>query len=138
MSLFVVLLPSYFHTSALSMDQQSSDRSINPYVPARQGGRQSPAAPHQTNNDIAQHNSTQPQPILIPAPISEEMVADELFDSIEALICDYMREPHRHHSHYRNLQWSLEDNSSRLFTAVVVINAPTNINQLFHLLRANH
>jgi hypothetical protein len=118
------------------MDQPSSERSINPYVPARQRREQNPVAPQQADHEILNDNSQQQQ-ILIPAPTSEEMVADELFDNIEALICDYMREPHRHRSHHRTLQWSLEDNSSRLFTAVVVINAPTNINQLFHLLRAD-
>jgi hypothetical protein len=119
------------------MDQQPSDRSINPYLPTRQGRRESPVAPHQTDNDVVNNNASQQQQIIIPAPISEEMVADDLFDSIEALICEYMREPHRHHSHYRNLQWSLHDNSSRLSTVAVVINFPTHINELFHLMRTD-
>ena len=55
----------------------------------------------------------------------EVKTADELFDKIEDMICDYMREPNRHYLHCRVLRWCLEDDQSRRFSAVVIINPPT-------------
>ena len=56
---------------------------------------------------------------------SEDKSMDELFDKIEDMICDYMRESKRHYLHCRVLRWSLDDDLSRQFSAVVVINPPT-------------
>jgi len=49
---------------------------------------------------------------------------DELFDKIEDIMCEYMRESDRHYLHCRVLRWCLEDDLSRQFSAVVVINPP--------------
>jgi hypothetical protein len=54
--------------------------------------------------------------------------ADELFDKIEDMICDYMREGNRHYLHCRVLRWSLENDTTRQFSAVVVINPPITKN----------
>ena len=59
---------------------------------------------------------------------SEEKSMDKLFDKIEDMICDYMREPKRHYLHCRVLRWRLDDDLSRQFSAVVVINPPTTKN----------
>ena len=50
---------------------------------------------------------------------------DELYDKIEDILGDYMREPDRHYLHCRVLRWRLEEDQSRLFTAVVIINPPS-------------
>ena len=55
---------------------------------------------------------------------SQEKSIDELFDKIEDMICDYMRDSTRHYLHCRVLRWSLEDDLTRQFSAVVVINPP--------------
>ena len=56
---------------------------------------------------------------------SQVKTEDELFDKIEDILCDYMRQPDRHYLHCRVLRWGLEEDQSRLFTAVVIINPPT-------------
>ena len=58
----------------------------------------------------------------------EVRVEDKLFDKIEDMICDYMRESNRHYLHCRVLRWYLDDDSSRQFSAVVIINPPTTKN----------
>lgn len=58
---------------------------------------------------------------------TEENRTDELFDKIERLIHDYMQQSRRHHLHCRVLRWNTEENPSRLFSAVIVINPPTEI-----------
>ena len=56
---------------------------------------------------------------------SQTKTEDEIFDKIEDMICDYMREPNRHYLHCRVLRWRLENDLSRQFSAVIVINPPT-------------
>jgi hypothetical protein len=56
---------------------------------------------------------------------SQEKSIDDLFDKIEDMICDYMRDSKRHYLHCRVLRWSIEDDLTRQFSAVVVINPPT-------------
>jgi len=56
----------------------------------------------------------------------EVKTEDEFFDKIEDMLCDYMRESNRHYLHCRVLRWTLEDDLSRQFSAVVVINPPTS------------
>lgn len=53
---------------------------------------------------------------------------DQLFDKIEDIISDYMLESSRHYLQCRVLRWSPDDDLSRVFTAVVVINPPTTRN----------
>jgi len=50
---------------------------------------------------------------------------DELFDQIEDMICDYMRQPSRHYLHCRVLHCYLDDNSSSQFNAIIIINPPS-------------
>lgn len=57
---------------------------------------------------------------------SEVKTQDKLFDQIEDMMCEYMREPSRHYLHCRVLRWCLDDDLSQQFSAVVVINPPTN------------
>jgi hypothetical protein len=66
--------------------------------------------------------------ISIDSTSPEERAADQVFDKIEDLLCEFSREPSRHHLHCRVLRWSLDDDLSRIFTAVVVINAPVTSN----------
>jgi hypothetical protein len=58
----------------------------------------------------------------------EVRVEDKLFDKIEDMIRDYMRESNRHYLHCRVFRWSLDEDLSRQFSAVVVINPPTTKN----------
>jgi hypothetical protein len=50
---------------------------------------------------------------------------DELFDKIEDMICEYMRDSRRHYLQHRVLQWYLDNDPLHQFSAVVVINPPT-------------
>ncbi|CAF1385323.1 unnamed protein product [Adineta steineri] len=59
---------------------------------------------------------------------SQEKCADELYDQIEDLICEYMRECQRHYLHCRVLRWHLEDDTSKQFSAVIIINPPATKN----------
>ncbi|CAF1316606.1 unnamed protein product [Adineta steineri] len=59
---------------------------------------------------------------------SQEKNADELYDKIEDMICEYMRESHRHYLDCRVLRWHLDDDTSQQFSAVIVINPPTTKN----------
>ncbi len=56
---------------------------------------------------------------------------DKLFDQIEDLICEYMRESDRHYLHCRVLRWGLDDQDlpRRQFSAVIVINPPVTISK---------
>ena len=58
---------------------------------------------------------------------TEETTTDELFDKIEHLIRDYMQRPLRFYLHCRILRWTTEQYPSRRFSAIVVINPPTDI-----------
>lgn len=51
-------------------------------------------------------------------------VADKVFDQIEDLLSDFMRDPSQHHLHCRVLRWSPEDDASRIIHAVIVVNPP--------------
>jgi hypothetical protein len=53
---------------------------------------------------------------------------DGLFDKIEDMISDYMCESKRHYLHCRVLRWTLEDDPSCQFSAVIVINPPIRKN----------
>jgi hypothetical protein len=55
---------------------------------------------------------------------SQVKTEDELFDKIEDMICEYMRESNRHYLHCRVLRWSLDEDLSCQFSAVIVINPP--------------
>ena len=55
---------------------------------------------------------------------AEDESTNVLFDHIEELLCEYMRQPQHHFLHCRVLQWSPIDDQSRLFTTVIVINPP--------------
>ena len=55
----------------------------------------------------------------------EENITNELFNKIEQLICDYMQPSQRHYLHCRILRWCLEEDQSRMFSAVIVINPPS-------------
>ncbi|CAF4779194.1 unnamed protein product, partial [Rotaria sp. Silwood2] len=72
---------------------------------------------------LSNENSQQQQ--LIHAHQTEDELTDELFEKIEQLICDYMRQPHRDRLHCRVLRWGIQEDLSRLFSAVIVINPPT-------------
>ena len=56
---------------------------------------------------------------------TQERATDELFDKIEDLISEYLRDPQRHHFDYRVIRCSLGGDPQRLFHAVVVINPPS-------------
>ena len=56
----------------------------------------------------------------------EDRRADKVFDKIEDLLCEMMRDPVQHHLHCRVLRWGLEEDPSKVFTAVVIVNPPTN------------
>ncbi|CAF2925983.1 unnamed protein product [Rotaria sp. Silwood2] len=71
---------------------------------------------------LSNGNSQQQQ--LIHAHQTEDELADELFEKIQQLICDYMRQPHRDYLHCRVLRWSIQEDLSRLYSAVIVINPP--------------
>ncbi len=55
----------------------------------------------------------------------EVKTEDELFDKIEDMICDYMRQPSRHYLHCRVLHCYLDDNLSSQFNAIIIINPPS-------------
>ena len=57
---------------------------------------------------------------------AEEKATDGLFDKIEDLIGDYMREPQRHHFDCRILRCNTGEAPPRFFNAVVVINPPSS------------
>jgi hypothetical protein len=48
--------------------------------------------------------------------------------AIVDLICEYMRELHRHYFDYRILRWNMAEDPSRVFNAVIIINPPNNPN----------
>ena len=50
--------------------------------------------------------------------------ADVVFDKIEDLLYDFMRDSSQHYLHCRVLRWSYEEDPSRIFNAVVVVNPP--------------
>ena len=93
---------------------------------------------HRNEHDIAGNRSTQtrfmasfPSASSLSSPISpvdarseEERTTDALFDKIEDMLCAFMRNPRQHYLHCRVLQWSLDDEITQKFTAVVVINPP--------------
>ena len=77
-------------------------------------GMQSPAAaltPSQSSTSIGSRTA-------------EEKAEDELFDKIEDLLGDMMRNPTPHHLPCRVFQWPLPDDPSRVLTAMIVI-SPT-------------
>jgi hypothetical protein len=49
---------------------------------------------------------------------------DKVFDQIEDIISDYMRDSDRHFLQCRVLRWYMDEDRSRQFTAIVVINPP--------------
>ncbi len=90
-----------------------------------------------TNNNNVEVISSQPMSLTPSSPSSLSSISigstssqvrteDKLFDKIEDMMCEYMREPTRHYLHCRVLRWYLEDDLSHQFSAVVVINPPTS------------
>lgn len=134
------------------MDQNNSQESNNDYcTPSSSGHERNPLTPPLTMNNSQQHEQqnlgtprnnmirvVSSQPVVPFASWAstmsqrsitiEENTADVMFDQVEQLICDYMRQPQRHYLHCRVLRWSLEENRSRIYSAVVVINPPTDTN----------
>lgn len=55
---------------------------------------------------------------------SQTRQEDQIFDQIEDILCDYMRDSTRHYLQYRILRWAHDDDRSKVFTAIVVINPP--------------
>ena len=114
-------------------DLQQSSNSLTPSLTAQLNNQQQQAnqASNNNSNNVAVILS---QPLSLVSSQSSISTAstnsqvkteDELFDKIEDILCDYMRQPDRHYLHCRVLRWGLEEDQSRLFTAVVIINPPT-------------
>ncbi|CAF3050437.1 unnamed protein product [Rotaria sp. Silwood2] len=78
---------------------------------------------HPLTPPLTNENSHQQQ--MIHTHQTEDELTDELFEKIEQLICDHMRQPHRNYLHCRVLRRDIEEDLSRLYSAVVVINPPT-------------
>jgi len=55
---------------------------------------------------------------------SQTRQEDKIFDQIEDMLCEYMRDPLRHYLQFRILRWAHEGDPSKVFTAIVVINPP--------------
>jgi hypothetical protein len=94
---------------------------------------------HANNNNNIEVISSQPMSLMssslsstsslsIGSTSSQVRTEDQLFDKIEDMMCEYMREPTRHYLHCRVLRWYLENDVSHQFSAVVVINPPTSRN----------
>ena len=64
--------------------------------------------------------------ISVDSRTAEEKATDGLFDQIEDLISDYMRESQRHHFDCRILRCHTGEAKPRFFNAVVVINPPSS------------
>lgn len=56
----------------------------------------------------------------------EERRADKVFDQIEDMLREMMRDHEQHRLHCRVLQWNLEEEPTKVFNAVVVVNPPTS------------
>jgi hypothetical protein len=56
---------------------------------------------------------------------TEERETDALFDEIEDLIADFMRQPHRHHAYNRYLRCFVDERESRWCHIHVTIHPPT-------------
>lgn len=116
-------------------DLHLSWNSLTPPLTAPNNNQQQ-QQPNQANNNNNNHNigvilsqplslASSQSSISIQSTNSQVKIDDKLFDKIEDILCDYMREPDRHYLHCRVLRWTLEEDQSRLFTAVVIINPPT-------------
>ena len=103
-------------------------------LPSQINNQQQQLAIHANyNNIIVRAVSSQPSSLASSGSSSsmqsrspEVKDADELFDRIEDMICEYMRDPSRNHFDSRVLGWYLDDNESRLFSVVILIKPPTN------------
>jgi hypothetical protein len=71
--------------------------------------------------------STPPQPILAPYTRSERQAEDELFQRIERLIRDFLSRPNRRYPYHRIMEWTLPDDPTLNYCAVVIINPPITV-----------
>ena len=132
------------------MAHHNSQQNNNTYGPGHVWNSLTPQLPPQINNqqqqqDIHATNTKNigvisSQPISLASSVSstssigstssQVRTEDKLFDQIEDMIRDYMRDPNRHYIHCRVLQWTLDDDDdlSEKFSAVIVINPPTSKN----------
>ena len=68
-----------------------------------------------------------PQPILMPYTRSERQAEDELFQRIERLIRDFLSRPNRRYPYHRIMEWTLPDDPTLHYCAVVIINPPATV-----------
>ena len=71
--------------------------------------------------------ATPPQPILAPYTRSEKQAEDELFQRIERLIRDFLDRPNRRYPYHRIMEWTMGDEPTLNYSAVVVINPPSTV-----------
>ena len=136
------------------MDQDEPQTNVNLTHSSQQQQQQqqqwNPSTPSPTVDNSGSNQQQQPEPRSIPpkdnigrtlstlvsfrswssstsvdSRTPEEKATDGLFDQIEDLIVDYMREPQRHHFDCRILRCSTSEDRPRFFNAVVVINPPS-------------
>ena len=72
-------------------------------------------------------SSTPPQPILVPHTLSERQAEDDLFQQIERLIRDFLCRPDRRSPYHRIMEWTVPDDPTLQYCAVVIINPPSTL-----------
>ena len=66
--------------------------------------------------------STPPEPIPAPDTLSERQAEDDLFQHIDQLIRDFLRRPDRRSPYHRIMEWTLPDDPTLHYCAVIIIN----------------
>ena len=80
---------------------------------------------HQVHHHRQGRRSPGCSSISIGSTSPEDRRADVVFDKIEDLLCEFMRDPVQQRLHCRVLRWSLEEDPLKVFTGVVFVNPPT-------------
>ena len=79
-------------------------------------------APLPIATSTPQKGETPPRPILVPYTRSEKHAEDELFQRIERLIRDFLNRPNRRYPCHRIMEWTLVEEPTLSYSAVVIIN----------------
>ena len=71
--------------------------------------------------------SSPPQPILVPYTRSERQAEDDLFQRIQRMIRDFLSRPNRRYPYHRIMEWTLPNDPTLNYRAVVVIAPPSPV-----------